>query len=413
MAKPLLPDALWKRIAHLFLPLITRLYVVTLCIISLHGVALASDSQISYIGPMSVRVSETTLLGQVTGAVAPTDTATRWDVHGTDLGHMFWHRDKLYMVFGDTFGAGGYGGKNWRSNTMARISNPDPQSGLPIAEMVTRRSGKAKELLLSRKINGVEKTIIPTYGISIDGRMYLHYMSVRRWGGAGHWDVRHSGFAYSDDDGHTWKMSLEAVWPGGTGFEQVALILDGDYLYTFGIPGGRFGGVRLRRVSPDKILVREAYVYWDGEYWTEDPEAAVLVVPPAVGELSVAWSAHHGQWLMMYLNSTHRAIVLRTAPLLTGPWGEEQIVVTAKDYPGLYAPYIVPGSALQDDVYFTMSLWKPYNVFLMRASLEGLPEQLAVKQDAQLAEDLTAEPSTDSERLARGLNEPPFRAKLR
>jgi hypothetical protein len=68
--------------------------------------------------------------------------------------------------------------------------------------------------------------------------------------------------------------------------------------------------------------------------------------------------------------------VLRTAPLLTGPWSEEQLVVTAGDYPGLYAPYIVPMSTLGDDVYFTMSQWGPYNVFLLYMTLEGIPGTL-------------------------------------
>lgn len=75
---------------------------------------------------------------------------------------------------------------------------------------------------------------------------------------------------------------------------------------------------------------------------------------------------------MMYLDETRAAIVVRTAPDLVGPWGDAHIVAQARDYPGLYAPYIVPGGVFADEVRFTMSRWKPlYNVFLMRAPLSA------------------------------------------
>lgn len=328
---------------------------------------------------MALNVIGTALVDQVTGADSLNDTAARWDVYGTDLGHMFWHRDKLYMVFGDTFGEGGFGGKNWRSNALARLSNANPRQGLRIEAMITGPKDMAKELIPSRKVAGIEKTLIPTNGISVNGRIYLHYMSVRRWGNPGHWDVRHSGFAYSDDDGPTWSTPRSAIWPENTGFEQVALVRRDRYVYTLGIPGGRWGGIRLRRVASESILDRQAYEYWDGEGWVADLKAASIIVPPPVGELSVAWNARHQLWLMMYLNPERCAVVLRTAPKLTGPWGKEQVVVTAEQYPGLYSPYIVPVADLGDDVYFTMSMWGPYNVFLMHTRLEGISGSLSAR----------------------------------
>lgn len=321
---------------------------------------------------MALGVIETKLVGQLTGADSANDTAKRWDIYGTDLGHMFWHCDKLYMVFGDTFGEGGLGGKNWRSNALARLVDPDPKQGLRIEAMITGPNGAAKELIPSHKIAGIEKTVIPTHGISVDGRIYLHYMSVRRWEGPGQWNVRHSGLAYSDDDGQTWITPRSAIWSEQIGFEQVALVHGDDWIYTLGIPGGRWGGLRLRRVASDNILDRQAYQYWDGASWGGARKAAVVIVPAPVGELSVAWSARHRLWLMMYLNPERRGVVLRTAAKLTGPWEEEQIVVTTEQYPGLYAPYIVPMPDLGEDVYFTLSLWESYNVFLMHTRLQAI-----------------------------------------
>ena len=318
-----------------------------------------------------LRIAGTKRVSQITGRDSPNDTAARWNVYGTDLGHMFWHRGKLHMVFGDTFGPGQLTGrKNWRSNAMARIADPDPRNGFPIESMITGPDGTAKELVRSRKIDGVEKTVIPTFGISLGGRMYLHYMSVKEWGKHGSWEVNHSGIAYSDDDGSTWVTPPQAVWPQNSGFEQVAFVLHEGVLYSFGIPEGRFGGVRLRRVAPERILVPDAYEYWNGEQWTATPAGAAMLVAAPVGELSVAFSPAYRTWLMMYLDPKRRSVVLRTAPQLTGPWGDPQIVVSAGDYPGLYAPYIVPGSDIGAHLYYTMSQWDPYNVFLMRTTLE-------------------------------------------
>jgi hypothetical protein len=72
---------------------------------------------------------------------------------------------------------------------------------------------------------------------------------------------------------------------------------------------------------------------------------------------------------MMYLNEDKYAIVLRTADALPGPWSEEWIVATGQDFPSLYAPYQLPKWNDGPDIYFTMSLFGPYQVYLMKTSL--------------------------------------------
>ena len=84
----------------------------------------------------------------------------------------------------------------------------------------------------------------------------------------------------------------------------------------------------------------------------------------------------------MYLDQKTDTIVLRTAPRLTGPWGEKQTVVTSTQYPGLYAPFIVPGSNVDKNLYYTMSLWSKYNVFLMHTTLDWAPPAIASATDS-------------------------------
>ena len=315
--------------------------------------------------PPPTTLGGVTRVVQVTGPGSVNDTARRWDVYGADLGHMLWYEGSLYMVFGDTFGAGGH---DWRSNTMARIASPAPGSGLPFASMITSPNGAASELLASKKVDGVEQTVIPTYGIAVGGRMYLHYMSVRHWVAPGQWQINYSGLAWSDDGGHTWTKDPRTRWPAGSNFGQVAMVQQRDMVYLLGIPAGRFGGVQIARVGTADLLNPGDYRYWDGTEWSADAGAASTVVPAPVGELSVRWSAYLGRWLMMYLDESRSAVVLRTTAQLTGPWSGEQVVAAAARYPELYAPYLVPVETGRD-VYFTMSQYGPYEVYLMRARL--------------------------------------------
>jgi hypothetical protein len=318
--------------------------------------------------------ADTYEIAQLTGPESFNRTDLRWNVFGTDLGSMFEHRGRMYMAFGDTFGAPGRPpefGDDWRSNVLGFTHDRDPRDGLTLEGMISDRPGHAKELILDEQVPGEEVTVIPTYGTSVGRRMYLHYMAVSVWGPPGQWDLSQSGWAYSDDDGHTWTVSPGAVFPGGGNFGQVAVVERGRHLYLYGIPGGRFGRVELARVDKHHLLDLDRYEYWDGDGWSGDPEQAAEVVPAPVGELSVRWNSHYRKWLMMYLDEHKAAVVLRTADHLTGPWSDADTVVTAQEAPQLYAPYMPPRFNHGPDIYFALSKFGPYDVFWWHTSLDG------------------------------------------
>jgi hypothetical protein len=316
--------------------------------------------------PAAVEVGPTRQVAVLTGSDSINETAARWGVNGTDLGHTFEHDAAVYMIFGDTFGRAR---SDWRSNVAAVITDDDPSDGLTFDRMIEDKPGHAGVLVSQSMVPGIEVTIIPTYGVSIGDRMVLHYMAVKKWGNPGHWDLDHSGLAYSDDDGQTWTVDENAIWPGDSNFGQVSIVEVGDRLYFFGIPGGRFGGVQIARVGPEQILDLDAYEYWDGAAWAADTADAKTVLPAPVGELSVRWNAYYQKWVMMYLNEDKYAIVLRTADCLLGPWSEEAIVVTGEQFPQHYAPFMLPKWNDGPEIYFTMSLFGPYDVSLMQTSL--------------------------------------------
>lgn len=134
----------------------------------------------------------------------------------------------------------------------------------------------------------------------------------------------------------------------------------------------------------------------------EDPEQAV-------GEMSVTWAAPTKRWLALYDNKQgHRVIVARDAEQPWGPWTPPVVVFDAqrsgdgvfihdpkskpadglagpmigknKDHPesahgATYAPFVVErwtkgGSTANEElvVYFTLSVWNPYVVELMKAT---------------------------------------------
>jgi len=297
------------------------------------------------------------------------NTWVRWKVYGTDLGSSFLFGDEMVIVFGDTFAQ--YN-QDWRSNVAAITTDEDPSDGITFDRMITDREGHAKELLASKKVDFDEMTVIPTYGIAVGDRMFLHYMSVRHWGPAGQWELSHSGWATSDDTGQTWTKEPDATWPGDSDFGQVAIERHGDHIYIWGIPGGRYGGVQLARVAPDDLLRLDRYAYWDGDGWSKEPNDATIVIPPNVGELSVRWNSFYERWIMMYLNDPDGLIELRVADEITGHWSAPRIAARATEFPALYAPFQFPKWNDGPDIYFNMSMFGPYQVFLMKTRIPDL-----------------------------------------
>lgn len=325
-------------------------------------------------------------LQQLTGPVADSPNATdQYAVHGTDLGSMFQYEDKTWFVFGDTFGERegvvGGGGSFWRSNTMGYTSDTDPSDGITLDGMILDdATGAAAELLPSKKIDNDEMTVIPTHGFAANDAMYLHWMSVRHWGAPGEWEVNDAGLATSTDDGKTWTVLDEPRWDGESPFVQVApahVTEDGtDWIYFWGITHGRFGGASLMKVPATEVETQDAYLYFSGTdsagepQWSEAVDDAALVVNDTVGELSVVWNDHLDRWLMTYLKEG-TGVVMREGITPWGPWGDAIDVLTMGEQPGTYGPFMAEHMVADGGktIYFTLSIWDPYNVFWYKAEL--------------------------------------------
>jgi len=308
-------------------------------------------------------------------------------IGGTDLGHMVNHNDATYFLFGDTFsGETPAAGGLWRSNVMAYTHDKNAADGIAFEGWITNASGQAREVIHSGW--GAPITEIPTGAISVNGRIYAWYMAVNWWGPPGEWTNSYAGLASWQEGEQQFTIHANVAFPGTSNFGMVAASLRDDltdgsdpHVYLWGTPAGRLGGVKLARVAPLEIENLAAYEYFGGmaggaPTWVASESSAPLIVPPTVGEMSVVYNPGLASWTMLSLNHNAYAIELRQAPAPWGPWSEPVTVVRGQQYAGLYGSYMNP-LYLADGgktMYFTMSLWEPYDVYLVRAKLTTAPE---------------------------------------
>ncbi len=346
------------------------------------GILLANVKQIS-------RVTGSPLPGE--SLPSPNNTATQYDVAGTDLG-IIWALDnsRAGIFFGDTNGAGfvaggkgGGNGSNWRSNVLAFSDDTNLDDGLTINDMVLDSPGKAAEICAGAKNNpGKYNTSIPTAAIRAGGMDYVHYMNIYEWAGQnGRWLTNFSSLYASADDGRTWQRKNEVTFKSDSKFSQVTYAKKDGFVYMVGTLAGRGGAAYLSRISEQDMLNMTKYEYWNGnsKKWVKNNEqAATVIIEGPVGETSLLYHEKYKRWIIAYSYDSayeknpakkFHAIVYRDAETLNGTWSDMKILATEDDYAGLYSPYFHPLKNKGDKLYFTMSLWKPYNVYLMSADI--------------------------------------------
>ncbi|MFZ2511473.1 MAG: DUF4185 domain-containing protein [Gordonia sp. (in: high G+C Gram-positive bacteria)] len=348
------------------------------------------------------------VLSWVTGPKSPNKTLSRFTISGTDLG-VAWDNGagQTLMAFGDTFGWCNIADHQWRNNVLLRTTDSQLSDGLSIPDgtpgdrdsgAVVNPQNFATELVPGQKIANVEVTTIPTAAISIGGKQYMNFMSVRHWGDAGVWDTNFSAIAVSGDNGQTWAVdqgtmmvnapvtfALPAAAPtvnvNNSRFQQSGYVrgrssdgTDDGWIYQVGTPNGRFGNAYLARFRPTDILNLVDYDYWTGTGWTRDLGLLTdnsAIVTGNITELSVAWSPFLHKYVML---DGDNAIRLRTAPTMHGPWSAPRTLVPSGAVI-LYGPMMLPQSpaltGTGNQLYFNASRWSDYNVMLIESKLNS------------------------------------------
>ena len=324
-------------------------------------------------------VSNVTLINKELSPGGLNNTSA-FDVCGADLGSMFDWNNRVYIAFGDTFGCPltAQSQPNWRSNTLAYTTDTTPAGGIVFDAYILGPDAKAKENI-ANDAGPPEETAITTYGVSVGNTGYLFYFEGTI---VPDWTCNYSSAAKSTDAGQNWTKMPSLVWLPGN-FNQVAIYKQDGFVYFFGIPCARAGGVKLMRVAEGSIENKAAYQYFGGYIlgtpaWYAE-EQPIFIVPPGVGELSVRWNPYLGKYMMMYIHDDPpgfgRGIEMRTAPNLWGPWSEPVFVTSGATYPCIYAPYTREGYEENSGktVYFRASRqcpgFDPYSTYWMKLTL--------------------------------------------
>jgi hypothetical protein len=392
----------WPICYKFFICLITRSLLLLICISSRPFHLSAQQSGKKSTGETihtGIQLSNVKQIARLTGVPlpgesipSPNNTAADYDVGGTDLGIM-WQMggSRIGIFFGDTNGKdfkqvdkGGGNGGNWRSNVLAFADDPNLDDGLTIKSMVTDTPGKAREICAGAKsIPGKYQTSIPTAAIRAKGVDYVHYMNIYEWnGGNGRWLTDFSSLYASYDNGYSWSRKDEVNFKPDSKFSQVCYAKRNGYVYMIGTLAGRGSAGYLARFRGSDILALKNYEYWNsekGEWIKNNEAAATAVIPAPVGEASLLYHEKYKRWIIAYnydaaydpkVKKRMHAIVYRDAAALNGQWSDMKMIATEKEYPGLYSAYFHPLKNKGDKLYFTMSLWKPYNVYLMSVDVK-------------------------------------------
>ena len=321
-------------------------------------------------------------IGFITGEKSINKTRTNWAVGGTDLGIPVLHDKKMYYWFGDTFLGNEDGTKPmegvWRSNVLAVSSDFNFSDGIKFDNMITDEGSKvAKELLESKKIPGTEHTVIPTGSVSVNGKLYVYFMSIKSWGNPGHWTINYGGLAVSSDNGKSFQK-IDGFELEPTRFGQFAAYVKDGYVYGISIGGGRFGDAYLGRVKVNEIEDINKYEYYTGlegekPAFAKDPLKAEAIIKGPVAEPSVMYNEYLEEYIVSYLDESQRAIVFRSAKELWGPYSQKAIVGHWDDFPLLYGGFVHDVMVEENGrtMYYILSQFDPvYQSLLVKVRLQ-------------------------------------------
>jgi hypothetical protein len=331
-------------------------------------------------------------------------TQTRFGIVGTDLGSSWEHDGRLYFVFGDTIGAA--------EDPIAVSTVTDPDAPLAL-DFLSEGPGR----FVSIRPSGVSmrEFEVPIAGISVDG---VQYVAVKTDYFAAQRAVTRSVLTRFDERTRTFTplRDLSRLLEGGKFIDgafhltpdgQPGMPGPGPHVLMFGSGQYRRSPVSLSAVPTSGFASGSGLRYFagtlDGEpQWSpNEADAMPLVEQATYGELSVAYIADLGLWVLLGDGRFPTGILMRFAPNPWGPWSEPATIFNgvtdggrgvfihepnkddglAGPVASLQDPRAIPGSQYgaylierfarvdgdELSLDYLMSTWNPYTVVRMRS----------------------------------------------
>ena len=174
----------------------------------------------------------------------------------------------------------------------------------------------------------------PEHGILVDGTVYLYYLGIQTIDPTTPWGFRNLGVGiaafdpasgacrrvFRNGDWRLWRVAADDFHLG------VQTLREGDDVYVFGsVRRGHVVRGLVGRAPAARLADPSAYVFWQDETggWTDD-----LTQAGSVGlsgsNYSVSYNPYVGGYLMVYIDSYTKELIVRLAPRATGPYSSPQ-----------------------------------------------------------------------------------------
>jgi len=149
-----------------------------------------------------------------------------------------------------------------------------------------------------------------------------------------------------DADPQKWKLEYFPLIPGGVGaYPSAAAVVEGGYVYLFALYETEGRPEILTRIPIKGLTAPAKNVQYLSKRGTWEPglkpEDAMHVMEHGNTEMSVKYHPGIGKWLAVVTAPQFfsDAILLRTAPSLTGPWTEGEVIYHVPEMQKSYAGY--------------------------------------------------------------------------
>lgn len=306
----------------------------------------------------------------------------------TDLGiNIKLNDEKFAHLYGDTFSGTDVNRGYWNSNFIAISKQQDLDNGLVFEDVIKDEHGNIKPFSQGKHnrnepgnldiAKGKEVTKIPTGGISLNGYLYIYYMSVRYWGEHGEWYVTRNTLVKSkvDDLKNFEEVGVNFHWDESKAFGQINPFInefDPNNIYFTCIPGGRNGAMSLMRVAKEYIEDKNEYeVLNENKEWVKYPlfikkDNPFHLIDKSSSEPSMMYNHYLKKWTATNIEGDSMWLYLFND--LTEKYCDRIKLFNHSNIPSFYGCLLAPEWSKYNDqkIYVQVSQWSPiYNTSLV------------------------------------------------
>lgn len=229
------------------------------------------------------------------------------------------------------------------SNTGALVPPQDASAGIQKFHFITANDGKRARQLIPY-VDGeapAAQRLWPIHGVCVNDHIYVFYHRISLIPGVDVFDnFQLDGMGLARATIGEWKFErLKApdgsreFWKGSEPTFGVFVERRDDFVYLW---GSLMTGMFLARTRPESISELSSYEYlveapslkepdlkprWSKTY---SPSASLFDSVP--NEMSAAFNQHLGSYIAIHSHLRENKIVMRTAPSITGPWSDAEII---------------------------------------------------------------------------------------